>query len=79
VIFKNIENNIQTEKLLTLYSLNPTYDPYKLFVNEISEIWKFTNFISSEIPEPKFPKEDLLTTVASLKYEMNKIKASLKK
>ncbi len=79
VVFKVIENNIETEKLLTLYSLNPTYDTYNLFVNEISEIWKFTNFISSEIPEPRFPKDDLLTTVASLKHEMNKIKASLKK
>ncbi|MFN8258820.1 MAG: helix-turn-helix domain-containing protein [Bacteroidales bacterium] len=77
IIFKIIENKIPAEKTLTLYSLNPTYDPYNLFVNEISEIWKFTNFISSEIPEPKIPKEDLLTTISNLKYEMNKIKAGL--
>lgn len=79
VVFKIIENNFETEKSLTLYSLNPTYDPYYLYVNEISEIWKFTNFISSEIPEPKLSKDDLLTTVANLKHEMNKIKANLKK
>jgi len=79
VVFKIIENNFETEKALTLYSLNPTYDPYSLVVNEISEIWKFTNFISSEIPEPKLSKDDLLSTVANLKHEMNKIKANLKK
>jgi transcriptional regulator with XRE-family HTH domain len=79
VVFKIIENNIQTKKSLTLYSLNPTYDPFNLFINEITEIWKFTNFISNQIPEPKLPKDDLLTTVANLKHEMNKIKANLKK
>lgn len=77
VVFKIIENNIQKEKSLKLYSLNPVYDAYDMVINEINEIWKFTNFISSEIPEPKMPKDDLLTTVANLKYEMNKIKAQM--
>ena len=79
IVFKIIENKIEKEKLLKLYSLNPTYEPYDLIVNEIREIWRFTNFISNEIPEPKIPKEDLLTTVANLKYEMNKIKEQLSK
>ena len=77
VVFKIIENKIEKEKLFKLYSLNPTYEPYDLMINEIREVWKFTNFISNEIPDPKIPKEDLLTTVANLKYEMNKIKAKL--
>ncbi len=79
VVFKIIENRIEKEKSLKLYSLNPIYEPYDLMVNEIREVWKFTNFISNEIPEPKIPKEDLLTTVANLKYEMNKIKEQLSK
>ena len=79
IVFKIIENKIEKEKLLKLYSLNPTYEPYDLIVNEIREIWRFTNFISNEIPEPKIPKEDLLTTVANLKYEINKIKEQLSK
>jgi len=79
VVFKIIENNLKQEKSLRLYSLNPVYDPYDMVVNEISEIWRFTNFISNEIPEPRMPKEDLLATVASLKYEMNMIKAKMNK
>jgi transcriptional regulator with XRE-family HTH domain len=77
VVFKIIENNIESDKSLRLFSLNPVYEPYAIPISEITEIWKFTNFISSEIPEPKLPKEDLLSTVAMLKHEMNKIKTQL--
>ncbi len=77
VVFKIIENNIIVKKSIKLYSLNPIYEPFDLNVNEIREIWKFTNFISNEIPEPKIPKEDLLKTVANLQYEMNKIKEKI--
>ena len=75
IVFKIIENNLKTNKSLKLYSLNPNYKPYDLNINEIKEIWKFTNFISKEIPDPQIPKDDLLKTVANLQYEMNKIKA----
>jgi len=65
-------------KSLKLYSLNPIYKPYDLNLNEIKEIWKFTNFISKEIPDPQIHKDDLLKTVSELQYEMNKVKETLK-
>ena len=77
VVFKIIENNITDSKSFKLYSLNPIYEPFDLNINEIREIWKFTNYISNEIPEPKIPKDDLLKTVANLQYEMNKIKEKI--
>ena len=77
IVFKIVENNIKKNKSLKLYSLNPIYKPYDLNINEIKEIWKFTNFISKEIPEPQIPKDDLLKTVSDLQYEMNKIKETL--
>jgi transcriptional regulator with XRE-family HTH domain len=77
IVFKIIENNISIDKSLKLYSLNLVYEPYVLPVAEITEIWKFTNFISNLIPEPKLQKEDLLSTVALLKSEMDKIKAQI--
>ena len=78
VVFKIIENKIHKDKTFKLYSLNPIYEPFDLNINEIREIWKFTNFISSEIPEPKIPKDDLLKTVANLQYDMNKLKGKLR-
>ncbi len=77
VVFKILENNISASKSFKLYSLNPIYKPFDLNINEIREIWKFTNFISNEIPEPKIPKDDLLKTVANLQYEMDKIKEKI--
>ncbi len=77
VVFKIIENNLSNGKSLKLYSLNPMYEPYDIVPSEIREIWKFTNFISNEIPEPHIPEKDLLKTVAGLQYEMNKIKSKL--
>ena len=77
VVFKIIENNISENKSLKLYSLNPIYKPYDIDVKEIREIWKFTNFISNEIPDPQLPKDNLLKTIAGLQYEMNKIKEQI--
>lgn len=77
LVFKIAENNLKEERAFTLYSMNPFYDPFKLHINEISEIWKFTHFISEELPEPRLPKDDLITAVANLKFDINKIKEKL--
>jgi transcriptional regulator with XRE-family HTH domain len=79
IVFKIIENNIATDKSLRLFSLNPVYDPYLLPVTEITEIWKFTNYICNQIPESQVQKNDLLSTVAMLKHEMDKIKEQILK
>ncbi|MBN1252498.1 MAG: S24 family peptidase [Bacteroidales bacterium] len=77
IVFKIIENNIENSKSLKLYSLNPIYNPYEISIKNIKEIWKFVNFISNEIPEPKIPKDDLLKTVSELQIEINKIKLKI--
>jgi transcriptional regulator with XRE-family HTH domain len=77
IVFKVVENFIQKEGLLRLYSLNPLYDPYDVPVAEIKEIWKFIHFISKELPEPMLPQTELLKTVASLKSDMNKVKSKI--
>ena len=60
--------------ILTLYSLNPLYEPYQIPVQEIREIWKFVHFISHEIPEPVVPENQLVRTVASLKQDLDRLK-----
>ena len=46
-------------------------------VNEIKEIWKFVNYISSEMPEPNLPKNGLIETVQTLRKEMKSVQAKL--
>jgi len=74
IVFKIIENRIEREGKVILYSLNPLYEPYVIHVSEIREIWKFIHFISHEIPEPMIPENQLVRTVASLKQDMEHLK-----
>jgi transcriptional regulator with XRE-family HTH domain len=79
IVFKIVENLIKKENKLRLYSLNPVYEPYDIPVNEVKEVWKFVHYISSEIPEPALPQEELLKTVANLKKDMSIVKRRLLK
>jgi transcriptional regulator with XRE-family HTH domain len=74
IVFKIIENRIESDGQVILYSLNPLYEPYELSVNNIREIWKFTHFISHEIPEPVIPENQLVRTVANLKQDLDYLK-----
>jgi hypothetical protein len=60
-----------------LYSLNPIYEPYEVHVNEVKEIWKFVNYISSELPEPVLPEKQLMQAVATMKNDLERIKAKI--
>lgn len=52
IVFKVAYNEIRKRKHLLLKSLNRSYRPYEVPVNDILEVWKFVNYISSEIPVP---------------------------
>jgi len=74
IVFKLVDNRIESNNSIILSSLNPLYEPYKITINEIKEIWKFMNFISSDFPEPVLPKDELIKIVANLKHDVDKIK-----
>jgi len=79
IVFKIIENRIEEDGELLLFSLNPLYEPYGIPVNDIREIWRFVHFISHELPEPMIPENQLVRTVADLKMEMDRIKSKVLK
>ncbi len=74
IVFKIAENLLEKEHKLTLYSLNPVYEPFDVHISEIKEVWKFINYISAEIPEPLTAEEELIKTIASLKQDMALLK-----
>ncbi len=74
IVFKIIENLIDSDHKLRLYSLNPIYDPFDVPVSDVKEVWKFVNYISAEIPEPMVPQDELMRTVTNLKKDMDVIK-----
>ncbi len=77
IVFKVIENKIDSEAKLTLHSLNPLYEPYDIAIAEVKEIWKFVNFISSEMPEPNKEKDQLVDEVKMLKRQVQAIQMKL--
>jgi phage repressor protein C with HTH and peptisase S24 domain len=77
IVFKIAENLLEKEHKLTLFSLNPVYEPFDVNVNEIKEVWRFVNYISSEIPDPVMPEEELIKTVANLKHDMDILKKTV--
>jgi transcriptional regulator with XRE-family HTH domain len=79
IVFKVVENSITTQGKLVLYSLNPIYEPYEVHISEVKEIWKFVNYISSELPEPVLPEKQLMKAVTVMKHDLERIKAKLGK
>lgn len=75
IVFKIAENLLEKEHKLRLYSLNPLFEPFEAHVSEIKEIWRFVNYISSEIPDPMIPPDDLIRTVTNLKKDLNLLKS----
>jgi transcriptional regulator with XRE-family HTH domain len=77
IVFKVIENKIETEGKLVLHSLNTLYPPYEIDVKDVREIWKFIHYISSEMPERNMEKDDLVREVKALRQEVRAIQTRL--
>lgn len=74
IMFKLVTNHLKQDARLTLHSLNPLYEPYDIEIRDVREVWKFVHYISSQLPEPNLPREELAATVATLKKDLEKLK-----
>jgi transcriptional regulator with XRE-family HTH domain len=77
LVFKVVENNLRKKKNVILKSLNTTYQPYELHIGEIREVWKFCNYLSSELPDNSFTRDDLLGKIMNLEKEVRGIRESI--
>lgn len=77
MVFKVIENKIDNNGKLMLHSLNPLFLPYEIKVSDVTEIWKFVNYISSEVPESNKEKDELTREVKELKKQVQAIQMKL--
>lgn len=76
IVFKIMFNQVRKHKNFLLRSLNPAYEPYEVPANEVLEIWKFINYISSDLPEPESTQEQLSKIVMQLQSDISELKAS---
>ncbi len=77
LVFKVAFNQLKKKRSLMLKSLNPEYEPYEIQANDLREVWKFCNYMSSELPEHSMDKDDLLTKLAALEKDVKGIKSVL--
>ncbi len=77
IVFKIAYNELKKKKSLRLKSLNASYEPYEININEVKEVWRFCNYLSSEIPEAGIEKMELLTKIEKVEQEMKAIKNAL--
>ena len=77
IVFKIAYNQIFEKRGLLLCSTNPDYEPYFVPVNEIHEVWKFVNYISSELPEPNISKEKLSSAIINIQSDLKDIKSRI--
>jgi transcriptional regulator with XRE-family HTH domain len=78
IVFKVVYNHLRTKKKLLLRSLNESYEPYEIPISEVKEVWRFINYISSELPEPVLAKDNLYHRVMKMEKDLSMIKRSVK-
>jgi transcriptional regulator with XRE-family HTH domain len=78
ILFKIVENQIGESGMLRLHSLNPDFLPFSIHVSEIKEIWKFTNYISSEMPEARAQENEIVESIREIKKDLKGISERLK-
>lgn len=78
VVFKVVENLIQQQGCLKLFSLNSLYEPYEVSLADIREVWAFTHFISAEVPGEGFTHHSLARTLLELKRDVDALKKGIK-
>ena len=77
IVFKVVENKIEQDGKLVLHSLNTIYEPYDIDIKDVKEVWKFVNYISSEMPEANIEKDELAGEIKALRKEVKAIQMKL--
>ncbi len=77
LVFKIIQNLLSTEGKLKAFSLNPLYEPYNIDGKDIREVWRFVHYISSVMPAPNLPREELENTLIQLRRDVDMIKREI--
>ncbi len=78
IVFKIVYNQIDENGTLLLCSTNPIYEPYEIPINTVNEIWKFTHYISSELPEPNLDRTELSNTVLQLQRDVKRLQNTMR-
>lgn len=74
IVFKNVYKRLSDSQSFQLCSTNPLYEPYEVHANEIVEVWKFVNYISSDMPSVSFKESELTKAILDLQTDVKHLK-----
>jgi transcriptional regulator with XRE-family HTH domain len=74
IVFKNVYKRLSDSQTFQLCSTNPLYKPYEVHANEIVEVWKFVNYISSDMPSVSFKESELTKAILDLQTDVKHLK-----
>lgn len=74
IVFKIVYNRLKDNQSFQLCSTNPFYEPYEVHANNIVEMWKFVNYISSDMPTAEFKESDLTKAILNLQADVKHLK-----
>ncbi len=77
IVFKIIQTFNKEKKQIELKSLNAAYKNYIIPLKDVREIWSFTNYISTEMPDAAKPEDELFRLLNTLKADVEKVKTKL--
>lgn len=77
LVFKLIENKISESGEFVMHSLNSEYDSYAIPVNQITEIWRFVNYISHEMPDGDNGQSEVLRRIKLIQNGIDELKGKL--
>jgi hypothetical protein len=73
IVFKYVHNNFKENKSLVLISSNALYQPFSVSTSDILEVWKFSAYISKEIPEVQMDAQQINLNFRNLHYDIQRI------
>jgi transcriptional regulator with XRE-family HTH domain len=73
IVFKVAFNQIRKKQNILLKSLNTLYKPYEININQVIEVWKLINYMSSELPHQDAQLGRLLEKIDDLKDEATRL------
>ena len=73
IVFKLLYNELDNSKSFLLVSTNSFYQPYQVAVEDVHEVWRFVNYISSVLPELKMAEDDLSSSIRSIQIDMHRL------
>lgn len=74
IVFKNVYKRLNDNQSFQLCSTNPLYEPYEVHANDIVEMWRFVNYISSDMPTTTFKESELTQAILDLQTEVKHLK-----